>query len=740
MKLSHRLPPRHLVDALLEAGLSAHRQGLRLVWPGTKHPRLAKWLERPWLATTLGALGDALPQHLRQGEALQLLLGWALSQLRPDRQSGLDDIAPQAWLQSPSWRPLLALACHHGWLTVPAFPSHYRRRPEEGPVDNLCGLWSVGPSTLYRYMDKGRRQLADVFLTRDPSGQALLSLRAHVLAWLMRQPAPPEGWSAWHRHQAEAAETEGRAVDALWHLRCAGDLDRSLTLLRQHGLPLAGSEETDLMLASWGEQHAKGPVAVELALGQATLYRHRHDEPRENEQLQRALRLASAAGSEWLCGRAYAAFGRFYEVRDMDRSFACYRDATRHLQRAAQDSSHPEYLPALAEYAAALVHLAFLHLRRNDARALPLLEQASRLAQSSPMPDAVLGELEQSWGEYWRCNGDLARALEHKHRALNLFERLGDTRAQLTTWSNLCLLYGEARQIERARDYAEKVLTAAAHSAVEPEMVAAVHGNLGGAYFYQGDLDLAIQHNLASVQVAEQAGLQRLLMVGHYNLAEAYYHRFARLANAADEAAGDQHAALATRLSLEGNLAAQASASRNLKQEVLGQAGAVDRLVPEQFVDYLDEMAEVQRLRRDLAMPTSPAEQVRLRLAIAQIYLGIATAEREAALSLAAAHGLTQDFSATLSDLRQTFDRALSREEAVAAQWERAAGDLLTQEGQVKVLQRLFSAGSVNKSAYAELAALGLATASKHLGLLAERGLLVQTGKGPATRYLLPQD
>ena len=48
------------------------------------------------------------------------------------------------------------------------------------------------------------------------------------------------------------------------------------------------------------------------------------------------------------------------------------------------------------------------------------------------------------------------------------------------------------------------------------------------------------------------------------------------------------------------------------------------------------------------------------------------------------------------------------------------------------------ASGYVNKSGYAELCALSPATASKHLGTLAERGLLVQTGKGPATRYMLP--
>jgi Fic family protein len=54
------------------------------------------------------------------------------------------------------------------------------------------------------------------------------------------------------------------------------------------------------------------------------------------------------------------------------------------------------------------------------------------------------------------------------------------------------------------------------------------------------------------------------------------------------------------------------------------------------------------------------------------------------------------------------------------------------------VLQHVLQEGSVNKSGYARLCGVGLATASKQLGQLAERGLLVQTGKGPRTRYQLP--
>ena len=54
------------------------------------------------------------------------------------------------------------------------------------------------------------------------------------------------------------------------------------------------------------------------------------------------------------------------------------------------------------------------------------------------------------------------------------------------------------------------------------------------------------------------------------------------------------------------------------------------------------------------------------------------------------------------------------------------------------MLAQLLEAGSLNKSGYAQLCSLSPATASKHLVTLAERGLLVQSGKGPATRYTLP--
>ncbi len=158
---------------------------------------------------------------------------------------------------------------------------------------------------------------------------------------------------------------------------------------------------------------------------------------------------------------------------------------------------------------------------------------------------------------------------------------------------------------------------------------------------------------------------------------------------------------------------------------MLGSEAAAnpDRLLPQEFAAHFDEMAEVQRQRAVLAIPIEPPAHVRAHLAIARAYLAVAAKEREAALALIERHGLGESFGDAFAQLRQTFERELTREQRLAAQWQQLAGDLLGDQRRGAVL--------------AELLRLGPATASKHLVALAERGLLVQSGKGPSTRYHL---
>lgn len=723
---------------LVSAGLASLRRG-QLPDLSARHARLRSALMSNWAAPVVGTLGDRVASSPDLHPAKVLLI-WTLCRLRPDGKPDLNGIDEHAWLQSTSWRPFLAVAAHNGLLAVPAFPTRYRRRDGEAAIENLCGLWSVGHSTVYRYLEKGRRQLADLLGTPAERGRAILSLRNHAHRSLALADPPADGWPAWHRAQARTAFVDRRVLDGLWHTYKAGDVSALLESVQHYGTEAAGTSEADALLADL-EANPSLTFMQRFDLQQrwALLWRYRHDAAREEEALRRAIRLANEEQQPLFIGMALAAIARFHELRDRDRAFASYEEALDHLRQALTVDPGDLRTRALHEHAASLVRMAWLHLRRNNPRARALLDQVAQIEAQASLPSEIAAPLEQTWGEYWRCVGDSGKALEHKHRALALYERLGDQRAVLNTYRNLSLIYGEASNFERAIDYGERVVYAARNIVVEPEILAGAHGNLGIAHFYRGDVDRAITEYGKALEIEQRAGLRTHLSASHYNLAEAHYKRFQACRDPLDEAAGDRHAAEAARLSAEDNLPGLNESARALKQEILGAGPSPDRLLPSEHASHIAEMGEIDRLRASLGLPNPAEKEVGIRLAIAQAYIAIAVKERETALSIASRHGVDPGrFQAELDHIRSTFLRETSREQQLEADWHKRGGDLLGKERRKMVLSHLLSHGSINKSAYAETAAVSLATASKHLGLLTERGLLVQTGKGPSTRYLVP--
>jgi tetratricopeptide (TPR) repeat protein len=361
--------------------------------------------------------------------------------------------------------------------------------------------------------------------------------------------------------------------------------------------------------------------------------------------------------------------------------------------------------------------------------------------QESP---AVLFEtralLEQTWGEYWRRSGDMLRAAQHQLKVLNMFELLGDTRQVLSTYNNLSIIYGEAKNYERAIDYARRVLSMAKHVRIDPYILSNTLLNLGANYFWLGKLDEAIEQYRRALEHSEQAGLKVIANRAHFNLAEAYYKKYQAERDPALEREGDTHAAAVLKADPTELDSFARDAAETLKAEILGphEGATYQRLVPSEFVVHRDEMSIVQRSRTTLALPSAPREHIRAHLAIANAYLAISTKEREAALDLIRQHGLGNEFDSEIDALQMTFSRELTKEKVLLAQWKQKSYGVLTEERAATVLRQVLDVGSINKSSYATLCQVGLATASKHLGTLAERGLLVQTGKGPSTRYVLP--
>jgi tetratricopeptide (TPR) repeat protein len=724
---------RHLYEAALEAALAAHRAGTfaELV---RRRPRLTRWLMRRFDSALLGSAGDALDRTQAADRAPEMLLNWAVAELRPDHGELAAPIAREAWLHKTGWRPVLAVLGYGGFAQIPEFAGHYRRRADESPVDNLCGLWGVGPSTLYRYLERAKQSIATMLVQAPFSPVHLLSLRRYVSAWVGASQGLDEvARSRWHAVQVEPARHRGDAISALWHALQAGDAQAFVAILAGESAALAAAAETDALIARLNESNLGARQSFDLQLARAALHRSRDAPEREPLAYEAALRIAVRADDRLMLGIVYGAMGKFHEPRDADRAFACYEESAEFLREGDLVGERLEH------YRVTLVRLAWLHVLRNDPRSKAVLELVESLGQRSAAPPEVVGILEQTWGEYWRRAGDMQKAIEHKHRALAQFERLGDFHSVLKTYANLSLIYGEAKEFERALDYGQRVLLLGGRLEVEPETRVSARLNLGATHFWLGQLDQAIEQYRIALDASLHADLKLHVNRAHFNLAEAHYKRFQLSGDPEDERLGDLHAAASMHARPSESSPVLIEATRSLKTDILGAhaAHSTDRLLPEESAVHFEEMSDIARHRAMLAVPVAVEAHIRARLEIANTYLSIAVKEREAALELARRHSLEGRFTHDLDRLRQTFDRARSREMHLAQVWAAGAGDVLPTDQRGAVLGALLRDGSISKSTYAELRGVSPATASKHLATLADRGLLQQTGKGPSTRYLL---
>ncbi len=733
-----------LVEALLDAALQAQRVGAldELV---RERPLAARWLLRPYqrtLAGTAGVAGNADDQP----QLAAWLLRWLVTQLRPDADPGYSHITEPAWLQLTSWRPMLAMACHAGYIAVPDFPRVYRRRSGEAALDNLCGLWGVGPSTLYRTLERARHAMAVTWAAGAQSAALRLSLRESLRESLLRdrvtEPSDATARLAWHQGQIAVAEAAVDPVSALWHAWQGADAAAFVQTLLRHAAALAVEPETDALIERVAATALSPRLLVDLNLARATLARTRNAADRELRALEQARQVAQAAHDPLLLGITHSALGKYHEPRDADRAFACYQDSADFLRDLGPEQGDAQGdAQALAHFVTTYARLAWLYLLRNDARSKAVLDRAQALRLQFPVPDEVLGMLEQVWGEYWSRSGDLALALEHRFRALNIFERLGDQRSVLAACLNIAFDLAARGDHERALAYAQRILDAARAGQAEPAVVVGAHLNIGAMRFWAADFGAAIAQYGRALDISLACDLRLHAFRSRYNLAEAHYARFRDQGAAEDECTGDAYVAEVLAATGSESIRNVVDSVRGLKTEILGHRNAPEdgnRLLPGEDAVHFDDMAEVHRQRLLLSVPGDPETHARAHLAVAHAYLAISTKEREAARALIDKHGLQARFTAEFAELQQTFARELTREQQLAAVWKQAAADLVDDTRRAALVAHLLRDGAINKSGYGGLCGVAPATASKHLGLLVERALLVQRGKGPSTRYELP--
>ena len=366
-------------DSVLTAFLAAERIGT-LPALLQERARLTRRIARRLLAPLVRVAGDALPPVALAAEAWQVLLRAVLAELRPDGRLGLDEIDASCWQQTGTeWRTLLALACHQGLVPVPAMPGVYRARPQDAPADQLCGLWDVAPSTVYRSIERGRRALLHALARPLGEGHALMRRQRALQHEVYRllDLHEPDARVAWHRRQAAQALASQQGEAAAWHLLQAGDAAGFIDSLQRHAVALARCPDTDLLVREAAQWPLEDDAQVRLALAEAALWRMRGDAEGECRACEQALRLAHAARDPLLLGRAFGALGRYHEVRDPARAFACLQDSVDYLREAGLHEPSTVFDAALLdEFANTLVRLAWWYLLHNDPRAAPLLERA----------------------------------------------------------------------------------------------------------------------------------------------------------------------------------------------------------------------------------------------------------------------------------------------------------------------------------------------------------------------------
>jgi tetratricopeptide (TPR) repeat protein len=736
-----RLLPPAALDRLLEAALAAYRVGA-LDRYCRQRERVARWALKRFVAP-LAWFDPAVVGPPAEGPALgwqlECALRWAVLQLRPDGAAAQAPIPPHAWAGATPWRPMLALACHHTLLQVAELPQRYRPRAGEPAFEHLCGLWDIAPSSFYRYIERGRQLLA-LELTSAMTAPRALSLAAFACEASCQRLGlkEPTDRLVWHRASAMALLRHGgprATVGALWHTARAGDTVAVLGMLEAHSLDLAASGFTDAVLASLDVGDADSTPRLQLALARANLAQVRGNLADEQSQLALALRHAVTLGEPLWLGTVYAARGRCNEARDVERAMTDYREAVSSFDQAMPSAPDLRVVTALV---GALCSLAELYLLRNDPRAVSILARAEQLCAGGGIPVDLQARLQLALGEYWQRQGNLPKAIETTHRALSLSESAGHQRRVVSAWGRLARQYTIAQDIDQALHYARLVTSVGSETLLAPETLAATELNIGAAFFWKDCLKEAIEHYLRAAQIAQAAGLNTILGRAQYNLAEAHFTRFQREGNIEDEMQGDAFARMSQAIWDADNDAAHGEATRNLKRTVLGERQHLvyDQLLPAELAKHFDAMKLIEQQRQRFETSSAPGERVDARLRIAQAYLHIAVAEREAALSLAREHGLQAELSPQLQALRQTFDSALSEQEQWVARWTDAHA--IPREHVAALVQRLASDGELTKSGCAETCAVSPATASKYLADLAGAGLLTRVGKGPATRYLPP--
>ncbi len=163
------------------------------------------------------------------------------------------------------------------------------------------------------------------------------------------------------------------------------------------------------------------------------------------------------------------------------------------------------------------------------------LRKLGRLGSAEVMYERVV-EMAPAFGGEWNAiaygnlgniyltRGDLERAEEMNHLALEIYEQLGNRKGVARTYRNLGHIYLTQGDLERAEEAQRQALDVNKQLGSR-EGIGNSHGNLGNIYLTRGDLENAEEMQRQSLEIYEQLGSREGVARAYANLGVIYLTR-----------------------------------------------------------------------------------------------------------------------------------------------------------------------------------------------------------------------
>ncbi|MDD4307355.1 MAG: tetratricopeptide repeat protein [Thermoplasmata archaeon] len=154
---------------------------------------------------------------------------------------------------------------------------------------------------------------------------------------------------------------------------------------------------------------------------------------------------------------------------------------------------------------------AYIMMRKgNFDRCIEMTEEVIARLQERPEYRKDVAQSQETLGSCYYLKGEFDLALEHYHRALELYEKIGVLRMLGTINNNIGNVYGNRAQLDLSLEHYNKTL-AIMEKLGDRHGISVVLMNIAAVYQSKSELDKALEINLRSLKMGEMLGDQRII-------------------------------------------------------------------------------------------------------------------------------------------------------------------------------------------------------------------------------------